>query len=721
MTSPSPSPNVNPSSLETELHAATANSSCNSNVNSTYNLKPISSPRLTGLLLRLFAKLLRIPFLGRWILNVLKKKNNLNCVQEFACTLPSHYVPLFYPIHAHAHYHDHYHNHYHDMKQSESPTSISDVIEYQHKILKESDTVDSDAIHCRWRHWSVSDYLREFKNQSITPLQIVNSLITIIQSHSQSQSDKQDKQKNNPYILPLTKTQIQQLRQYATESTQRYASKSPMKGQLDGIPITVKDDLDVKGYTTTKGTSFINKTQPATNDCTSVARLRLQGVIIIGKNNQHEIGCGTTGYNMTYGTPRNPYSHHLNHYTGGSSSGPAGAVASGLVPFAIGTDGGGSVRIPAALCGVIGIKPTYNRIPDEFKSAISIAHTGILAGSISDAAIAYHITAGSREREYTNDKEDEHEHPKNNELKFRPLRVSASQPPVDMSMYMNTSKTSESDDASLLKNIKIGIYRPHIQDAQTSIISATNKAIQFYKSKGAQIIDIELPHLQQIHLAHSITILSEMRSAMSTYYTTGRSTSPGRKQGQSQNLVQTQSSPEIQISLELAKTLSAQDYLAAQRIRNYAMTCIETLFRTQIDILLSPATAQVAPLIGRDVLESGESNLKQTAALMKFIIHGNFTGIPGIVFPIAYYGDDNGEISSSSSSSKDSKEDDDAKGLPISLQLQAAHWNEDLLFHVANIGEQGLLSKGWKKPKGCYVDLFEQARASSSLEVVVDK
>lgn len=123
------------------------------------------------------------------------------------------------------------------------------------------------------------------------------------------------------------------------------------------------------------------------------------------------------------------------------------------------------------------------------------------------------------------------------------------------------------------------------------------------------------------------------------------------------------------------------------------MDHIETLFRDQIDVLLSPATAQVAPEIQSDVLAYGESNLNQTANLMKYIVHGNFTGIPGLVFPIGY----------------------DEQGLPIALQLQAAHWREDLLFYMAKIGEQGLLPQGWNKPEGYHdVRLSDRTLASAS-------
>ena len=109
------------------------------------------------------------------------------------------------------------------------------------------------------------------------------------------------------------------------------------------------------------------------------------------------------------------------------------------------------------------------------------------------------------------------------------------------------------------------------------------------------------------------------------------------------------------------------------------------LFKDKMDVLLSPATAMIAPKIEKDTLSHGESNLNQTAALMKYMLMGNMTGIPGIVFPIEY--DNDGDVG-------------EATGLPISILLQASHWREDLLFRLARVGSEGLLPNGLKKPTG---------------------
>ncbi len=128
---------------------------------------------------------------------------------------------------------------------------------------------------------------------------------------------------------------------------------------LLGMPLGIKDLFDVAGVPTTAGSKFFTESFPV-EDAQAVVRLKLSGGVIMGKTNTHEIALGVTGVNPHYGTVKNPWD--VSRITGGSSSGSAAAVASGMCLAAIGTDTGGSIRIPAALCGVVGLKPTYGRV-----------------------------------------------------------------------------------------------------------------------------------------------------------------------------------------------------------------------------------------------------------------------------------------------------------------------------------------------------------------------
>ncbi|KAL0449865.1 UNVERIFIED_CONTAM: Fatty acid amide hydrolase [Sesamum latifolium] len=174
-----------------------------------------------------------------------------------------------------------------------------------------------------------------------------------------------------PGLIPQEKQLqicVEDILKQATESTARHAQGEPIS-ILDGVPVAIKDEIDCMPYPTTGGTKWMHKVRRCKNDACCVSRLRACGAIIVGKTNMHELGAGISGINPHYGAARNPYNR--SKITGGSSSGSAAVVAAGLCPVALGVDGGGSVRLPAALCGVVGLKPTFARVPHEGYAAIS--------------------------------------------------------------------------------------------------------------------------------------------------------------------------------------------------------------------------------------------------------------------------------------------------------------------------------------------------------------
>jgi len=535
---------------------------------------------------------------------------------------PQLLLPLYYPIHEMTTEEEAMHQ----RMVKETPLKLQELASMKHSM---------NAQQQEFRHWTISDYTSRYLNGTTTPSQVVDRIIEVIENMNEQ----------NKKSSIVTQMNVEQLRSQAAQSTKRYQDGNIM-GVLDGVPILVKDDIPTAGYMVTRGTSFL--ADSVENDIFPIVKLKQQGVLIVGKANQHEIGMGTTGLNLTYGTPRNPYGKNsqLHYYTGGSSSGSAAAVAMGLVPLALGGDGGGSIRIPSSLCGCVGLKPTFKRIAEDRTSGSSVYHMGPMTANIQDAALVYAIMAGEAD--------NDHRH------------QSQKQPPVHLHAYMTNIKESGGLDS--LKGLHIGIFEEHIEDADANVLNATKKAIEYYQSRGAQIIPIALPHLQEIHIAHGITITTEMFSTMDRHY-------------HSTNF--TKLCPETRVSLAIGKSWSGSEFLAAQKVRSYAMHHIEDLFQNKVDVILSPATPCCAPQFREDAMSHGESNLAQTSALMKYVIHGNLTGIPSIVFPIAY---------------------DEETSLPISLQIQAAHWREDLLFHVAR-ESQGILKKGIAKP-AIYVDIL---------------
>lgn len=173
-----------------------------------------------------------------------------------------------------------------------------------------------------------------------------------------------------------------------------YASGTPLS-HLDGVPYAVIDALDALGHRTTAGTAFLGETRPVARDAPCVAALRSAGAVLLGKANCHEAGVGMTGLNPHWGTPRNP--HDGGRHAGGSSSGSAAAVAAGVAAFALGLDGGGSVRVPAALCGVASLRPTVGRTARDGAppTASTIMAVGAIAPTVGDAAIVHAVIANA--------------------------------------------------------------------------------------------------------------------------------------------------------------------------------------------------------------------------------------------------------------------------------------------------------------------------------------
>ncbi|MEU6754704.1 amidase, partial [Spirillospora sp. NPDC046719] len=168
------------------------------------------------------------------------------------------------------------------------------------------------------------------------------------------------------------------------------------RGPLHGVPVAVKDIIDVAGLPTGMGSAHFDG-YVADRDAACVARLRAAGAVIVGKTTTHEFAYGASGDTAVNGPSRNP--HDPSRISGGSSGGSAVAVAAGMVPLALGTDTGGSVRIPAAFCGVAGFKPAYGAVPTEgvFPLSVSFDHVGVLAATAADCRTAYRVLTGRPE------------------------------------------------------------------------------------------------------------------------------------------------------------------------------------------------------------------------------------------------------------------------------------------------------------------------------------
>lgn len=552
----------------------------------------------------MLAKVIHMPVLGRLLAKTLRRDNNVIEVRRFASAVAD--LPLYNP--------------YMDPKTSAQPPVQPLALDaFSRKSL------DAETTAATFKQWSIADYTSRYASGELTPLQVARAVLAGVETNEKSAF---------PMRLFVEKYDELVLEQ-ARASTQRYAKGKPL-GVLDGVPVGIKDETAIKGHRTTAGTSFVGQvTGVAAEDSTAVARLRAAGAIILGKLNMHEIGAGVTGYNMHYGTVRNPY--NPKHYPGGSSSASAALVASGLAPLAVGIDGGGSIRIPAGLCGVVGIKPTFQRVPPILEDCPSVCQIGPIAGTVRDAAIGYAVLSGGDEA----------------------FPRSFSQPPVDLSSF---------EDTGSLKGVKIGYFGSYSNHSAPEIAQAVETALQSLQARGAELVETKLEQLAAIHIAHSITISSEFAASFDKYYSRFD-----------------ELSPEVQLVVTYARTFSALDFLAAQKVRAFALRQFQERVFSKVDVFVTPTTGITAPEILPEALEVGELNAAQLGEIFRFSVYGNLIGIPGVAVPIGY----------------------DAAGLPISIQFQGNHWNEDAVLRLAHATEK-LYAAQQKQPQ-VYFSIIDDA------------
>lgn len=351
----------------------------------------------------------------------------------------------------------------------------------------------------------------------------------------------------------------------AEASAARYAKGQP-KSPLDGVLIAVKDQIDVAGYVTGVGTASFDETASA--DAAIVARLRDAGAIIVGKTNMHELGLGVTGVNPHTGAVKN--AHDPSRIGGGSSGGSAVAAALGLVPITIGSDAGGSTRIPAALNGVVGLKPTYGAWSTDgvFGVAPSLTQPGPIAQHAEDVAMAFTAVTG------------------------RPVR--------------------HLEDRDL-RGIRIGIDESWNAHATPEMVEATERAIAHYRSLGAEIVPIQMRGLNEAGLTQMAQYVVELEKTLDGELPEG-------------------SSAEAKLSLALGSALSEKDRAHIEQLRQRISDHTHETFEN-VDVVLSPATGMTAPQIQKSALSDGESDLATLQALNRFATLANLTGVPAITFP----------------------------------------------------------------------------------------
>ncbi len=539
-----------------------------------YNLSKLKAPHLTGNSLKLFTAVLETNFPGKLIINKLMDDSGIPYLTNKFIEEGTTYFPI------------------HSYTETTSAKSNSSK-----KIKISSNNINRFGL-------TIDDYANSYRSGKFSPVDIAKNIIKLTV----------DAEKGDP-LNAVIKLNREDLIKQANAAADRFKKGKPLS-IIDGVPIAIKDEIDAVPYTTSVGTSFLGK-DPAKEDAEVVRRLRDAGALIFCKTNMHEIGIGVTGVNPHFGHVQNPYNSKC--YSGGSSSGSAAVVASGLCPGAIGADGGGSIRIPAALCGVTGLKPTFGRVSERGAAPLcwSVAHIGPIAGTARDTAILYEIIAGKD--------------PKESITLFQPEPELNNAFPKD------------------LKGLRLGIYPEWFYDCEETMHTALKSSLKFLEDAGAEIVEIEIPELEEMRVAQLITIVSEMTTTMSPY---------DKKHRKDFGL-------DVRTNLAMGRSFTNVDYIHAQRMRTRAINIFKEAFNS-VDAILTPSTGICAPEIPHKALPEGESNLPMLSDIMRFATPSNLTGHPAISIPIGY----------------------DPKGMPIGLQAIGRPWEESLLLGIAGILEQ---------------------------------
>ena len=351
--------------------------------------------------------------------------------------------------------------------------------------------------------------------------------------------------------------------------------------QLTGIPVAIKDLFDVGGVPTSAGSKFFKEHLPEEDACV-VSRLRDSGGVILGKTNTHEIALGVTGVNPHFGAVRNPWDTSC--ISGGSSSGSAAAVAAGMCLAAIGTDTGGSIRIPAALCGVVGLKPTYGRVSARGVIPLSwnLDHIGTLTHSVRDAAVLLSVMAGYDSRD-------------------------------------PASKDIAVDDYGIhleegVRDWRIALAAgDYIEAAESEVLLAVDAAGELFNKMGARVEKVDISWLAECAQAN------------------GRMVQADAAAFHRERLVEHPDwfGPDVLQRLHNGSALPASEYALALRLQSEARRRFEVFFK-EYDILLLPTTPTPAPSFERI------SALEAALSLTRFTSSFNLTGLPALTLPCGF-------------------------------------------------------------------------------------